>query len=87
LLQVLDYSQYYLDLTAANQVHAQRRSEEAEDDEETQVEVEGPEWSVLYNLTDYYEIQRGSAQELHNLAETFNTPLGLWLFVRYSKSV
>ncbi|XP_054258733.1 acid sphingomyelinase-like phosphodiesterase 3b [Macrosteles quadrilineatus] len=78
--QVLDYSQYFLDLTEANQLHVQRTSS-ADDEEET--EIEGPEWTVLYNLTDYYGLRQSSALQLHELAEAFNTPDGLPLFVRY----
>lgn len=81
LFQVLDYSQYFLDLTEANQLHEQR-STEVEEGEES---VEGPEWSVLYNLTDYYGLHSGSAQQLHDLAEAFNTPDGLQLFVRWTQ--
>ncbi|XP_069705209.1 cyclic GMP-AMP phosphodiesterase SMPDL3A [Periplaneta americana] len=62
--QVLDYRQYYLDLTLANQRDV-------------------AEWQIEYNLTDYYDLNEVSAQELHNLVESFAVPEGSKFFSRY----
>lgn len=61
--QVLDYTQYYLDLESAN----------------SKKDGTPPVWQSEYNLTTYYhglgEISRDiSAVSLHNLADRFTNP-------------
>ena len=62
--QVLDYTQFYLDLEAANR----------------DADIEKPQWVSEYNLTTYYhglgELSRNeiSAVSLHNLADRFTNP-------------
>lgn len=61
--QVLDYTQYYLDLESAN----------------SRKDGTMPVWQSEYNLTTYYhglgEISRDiSAVSLHNLADRFTNP-------------
>lgn len=63
--QVLDYIQYYLDLSAHSH-------------------PDQAEWTVEYNLTNYYGLWHVSPNELHELAETFIIPEGLPLFLRYT---
>ncbi|KAG8275990.1 Acid sphingomyelinase-like phosphodiesterase 3b [Homalodisca vitripennis] len=77
--QVLDYSQFYLDLPAANA--APTAAPTADPDEN--VDASDVEWVVLYNLTDYYGFRHGSPEEFHELAESFTVPEGLTLFMRY----
>lgn len=66
-LQVLDYTQFYLDLAAANVNANANKNEE-------------PKWLSEYNLTTYYhglgELSRNeiSAVSLHNLADRFTNP-------------
>lgn len=88
IFQVQDYSQYYLDLPSANSAEAareeKRKAEESlEDKVEQEVVTSSTDWALLYNFTDYYGFnQRGSAAELHQLAESFTIQEGLPLFIR-----
>ncbi|XP_070501702.1 acid sphingomyelinase-like phosphodiesterase 3b [Chironomus tepperi] len=73
--QVLDYTQFYLDLEAANR----------------DVDVDKPQWVSEYNLTTYYhglgELSRNeiSAVSLHNLADRFTNPEDI-LFSKYYRA-
>jgi hypothetical protein len=60
---VLDYRQFYLDLSAANMRNA-------------------TEWQSEYNFTEYYGLNEVSANELHNLVESFAGHEGTSLFQR-----
>ncbi|XP_041970648.1 acid sphingomyelinase-like phosphodiesterase 3a [Aricia agestis] len=54
--KVLDYTQFYLDLAAANRAGATTATG-------------GAEWVAEYNLTQYYGLRDVSAESLHNLAD------------------
>lgn len=54
--QVLDYSQYYLDLDAAN----------------AKGSIDQVEWQLEYNLTYFYALTEVTSVSLHNLADRFS---------------
>lgn len=59
--QVLDYTQFYLDLTLANRAATGAGA--------GTVAGTGAEWTAEYNLTQYYVLRDVSAESLHHLAD------------------
>lgn len=55
--QVLDYTQFYLDLAVANRAGVGAGA------------GAGAEWLTEYNLTQYYVLRDVSAESLHHLAD------------------